>query len=608
MALLGPTLATLPAALLLHTAALIALVALVLPAQEGARLLDRPLLLLGGAFALRLLFIPSTPDLSVDPFRYLWDGWLHAGGINPYRHTPSDPVLAGRQADPLFAAMNSRDFHSISPPLSQWLFLPAGALHERLGWPGSWLVLKGTITAIEFAGVVLLHGALRRFALPPRLLALYAWNPLVLVTVAGVGHSEGGMIAGIGLLALGLAAHRPALAWAGLALATLSKLVPLLVAPLLLRHHLARHGPRRTLVALALGALPALLLTAPFVFPGLLEHLRGSASLYLTLFQFNAGIHALLGALLGPAQAGLLLAGLFLALATLIWLRYPASTPRSVLAGGLLLMGAYLATATTIHPWYLLWGLVLVPFVSRHRSAWLWASGAGFATYLAYTGVPEAPLAALFWLGAAAFVIREEAPRARDLLLRPAGRRKARQIEPWIEGTRILDLGAGEGWVGHAIADTPEGAHARTARRVVLADIDPRPAIDLPTVRTEPDRLPFPDRSFDTVLLSLVLHHARDPDALLAEALRLARHRVIVTESTWRHRWELALLTLADRTVNRGRGAGPMATAEEPLHFDTPEGWKARATRLGARVLVSRRLNRIGHRHHVFVLEPTSAP
>jgi alpha-1,6-mannosyltransferase len=633
LALLGPNLGTLGPALVLHTLLIGILLRLAgslgaapaparaperalarVPAPDpapepgppsGPRLLDQTAVLLGGALLLRLLFLVTTPDLSVDPYRYVWDGWLHSDGINPYRHTPSDPSLVGRHGSLLFGAMNSRDFYSIYPPLSQWLFYPAGALYERLGWPGSWFVLKGTVAAAEFGGVLLLHRALRRMHTAPRLLALYAWNPLVLVTVAGVGHSEGGLVLAIGILALGLAAARPALAWAGLGLAVISKGIPLVLAPLLFRHHRGRFGTRRTLAALALGALPALVLSAPLLFPGLVSRAGASADLYVTLFEFNAGLHALLTTLLQPftaAHAGALVGpGLrlaFAALAVAICLRHPVGRPAQVLAAGLLLMGLYLATATTVHPWYLIWGLVLIPFTPRHRSAWLWASWAGFATYLAYTGVPGALLALVFWGGVAALVLLEEGWRVRDFLLPWAGRRKARQIAPHLAGGTVLDLGAGEGFVGRALSDS--------GYRVVLADVDPYPRVGLPAVQTEGARLPFARNGFDTVVLSLVLHHAEAPDLLLAEALRVARLRVVVTESTYRWEWERRLLEWADRRVNRRRGAGAMADAEGPLDFDTPQGWEDRARRAGARVLDSRRLNRIGHRHHLLVLEPES--
>ncbi len=42
-------------------------------------------------------------------------------------------------------------------------------------------------------------------------------------------------------------------------------------------------------------------------------------------------------------------------------------------------------------------------------------------------------------------------------------------------------------------------------------------------------RLPFEDKSFDTVLMFELLEHVPDPDRLLAEAARLARSNVLIT-------------------------------------------------------------------------------
>lgn len=579
------------------------LVLLLLVARHG-RQLDRAWLLLGGAALLRLLFLPALPDLSVDPFRYVWDGWLSAGGINPYRYTPSDPALVHGHGEILFQGMNSRDFFSIYPPLSQWLFLPAGLGYERWGWPGAFFVLKGTLALAEFAGLIFLLQAMRRWDVPLRYLALYAWNPLTLVAISAVGHSEAGLVLGLGLLALGLARAAPTLAWVGLGLAAVSKGVPFLLAPLLLRFHASRGGLGKASWSAVAGLLPALLLSLPFLFPGLPGRVLDSVDLYVRLFEFNAGLLALLRAALDPVLAGdgsaLLGPGLrwtFLIAAVGIWVRHPLSSARDVLAGGLLLTGLYLATATTVHPWYVLWGLVLIPFVQRHRAAWLWAAWAGFPTYLVYTGVSESLTAGLFWGGVAGFVAVEEWPRIRTPLLRLAGRRKARQVGGHIHGPRVLDLGAGEGYVADALRGDPR-------RRVLMADIVSAFRVPGPAFVFDGRRLPLPDDAVDTVLLSLVLHHADDPDALLAEALRVAKDRVVVTESTYRYRWERALLEWLDRWVNRDRGSGPMGRAEDDLSFGRVDEWEERIRRAGGLLVESRRLNRVGHRHHLFVARP----
>jgi len=608
----GLSLDQLRPALLLYTAWTGLLLALVF---RGGGLLDHPGVLLVGALVLRLLFLPVLPDLSDDPFRYVWDGWLLATGVNPYLHAPSDPSLVGRQGEILFQGMNSRDFFSVYPPLSQWLFLPAGWMYERVGWDAAYLTLKASVTAVEILGLLALWRGMIARGIRLRLLALYAWNPLVVVAVAGVGHSEGGLILGVGLLVLGILSARPTLAWLGLGLAVMSKVIPLLLAPLLLRHHLQRQGTASTVRAMALGSLPALVLTLPFLTSGLPLRALDSAALYLTLFEFNAGIHqvfrwALNGIpMLNGAWAGPLLAGLFLALALGVWRRARVEHPGRLLQSFLLLLGLYLVTATTVHPWYLLWGLPFLPLVDRWRLPWLWAGWAAFPTYLVYVGFPALHLSLLFWGGVFLLLLREEWPTViRPFLLEVAGRRKARQVAPYVEGPRMLDLGAGEGFVGARLQAMGAGGARRGNRtkkdRVFLADVEPNFQVALPGFRFDGDRLPLRDNSVDTVLLSLVLHHAARPDLLLREALRVARSRVVITESTYLWRWERDLLERADRWVNRGRGGEGARWDAAPLHFDTARGWERRVEEAGGRVLVSRRLNRIGHRHHLLVVEP----
>lgn len=64
-------------------------------------------------------------------------------------------------------------------------------------------------------------------------------------------------------------------------------------------------------------------------------------------------------------------------------------------------------------------------------------------------------------------------------------------------------------------------------------DVYAQPLVHIPTVRYDGDRLPFPDDSFDCVLLVDVLHHAEDAEAVLREAARVARKSVIVKDHYW---------------------------------------------------------------------------
>lgn len=99
----------------------------------------------------------------------------------------------------------------------------------------------------------------------------------------------------------------------------------------------------------------------------------------------------------------------------------------------------------------------------------------------------------------------------------------------------LLDVGTG-------IGDVPERAR-RKARKagisMLTVGIDAAEELAAAS-RTRHDAvvcgngffLPFPDRSFDVVLASQILHHFDDPDAVafLSEMNRVARNRVVVSE------------------------------------------------------------------------------
>ena len=604
---LGPHRANLLPALGAYTAAFAALLVLV---RRNGRFLDDPKVLLGGALLLRLVLFPSLPDLSDDLYRYVWDGWLTTSGVNPYLHAPSDPALTSFQGSPLFQAMNSPDYHSVYPPLSQLVFLLGGATYTAIGWPGAAYAVKGGFLILELIGIVFLLLALRRLGRPPRSLALYAWNPLVLVVVSGGGHTEGGLIAGLGLLAFGVAGGGRRRAWLGLVLAAASKGIPLVLAPLLFRRQWREAGLSRTVVDSLPAVLVGLALLLPFLRPGVAAAVSGSADLYVRLFEFNAGLYFLLkeasnlltgddvGKVIGPG-----LRWAFLAAAAVISLRCPVRDAESWFRGALLIFGLYLAMATTVHPWYLLWGLAMVPFTQLNRRAWIWASWAAFLTWFTYVGVPHLPLTAVFWGGIGCFLVlefdllRSVDSQLRARLLRFAGRRKAAQIDSFIGGGTILDLGAAEGHVAIHLQ--------RPGRRVFLMDVGSWFVAPLPGVVYDGATLPLRDRSIDTVVLSLVLHHAEDPDQVIREALRVCRTQVVVTESIYRWEWERRLLEKIDRFANRTRGMDSAAGVRpQPIAFRQAEEWEAAFIRAGGRVVRSSRLNRVGHRHHLFVVKP----
>lgn len=171
------------------------------------------------------------------------------------------------------------------------------------------------------------------------------------------------------------------------------------------------------------------------------------------------------------------------------------------------------------------------------------------------------------------------------------------ELAPLVIGRRVLDLGAGEGYVAALL-------HERRGVWSCGVDVGPYRRAPGPYVVYDGRRLPFPDASFDTTVTLLTLHHCDDAEAVLSEASRVTRRRLIVTESVYRTWVERFWLDLLDGRVNRYRHDGAMRTA---LGFRPPEEWCALFAARGLRLVEARWVGRWWERlvHHplLFVLD-----
>lgn len=187
--------------------------------------------------------------------------------------------------------------------------------------------------------------------------------------------------------------------------------------------------------------------------------------------------------------------------------------------------------------------------------------------------------------------------RLLQALLRRYAHDEARALLPWVRGPRLLDLGAGEGWVAEAL-------RTRAAVWACAVDVGPFRLAGEPYVVYDGARLPFGDGAFDTTLLSLALHHARTPEAVLDEAVRVTRGRLLVVESVYRDRLERFWLDLLDGHLNRHRHGGRMTV---PLAFRRPGEWRALFESRGLRVVATdwlgSRLERLVHHPLLYVLD-----
>ncbi|HXU46780.1 MAG TPA: hypothetical protein VN783_14730 [Thermoanaerobaculia bacterium] len=385
---------------------------------EGLELSARPLggLILGGAILLRLPLLSLPPALSADVWRYLWDGRVAAARGNPYALAPDSARLAPLRDD-IWRRLDHRQVPTVYPPLA----ITAFSIASRL--PCSLTVWKLLATGADLAACALLLALARRTGLPEARVAWYAWNPLVALEVAGMGHVDAlGVAATVAAVyALCAKPRGEAAVRSGLAAAAgiLSKLAPAAALPMWARQS---GRPWRFLaVALGLSALALAPVAASLGTGGPGGQLAGippGLKIYGLHWEFDGPLYEPLWRLLdrldaaGAAKAVLdaqkerthdyaswnrfypyaypqLFAKVLLALGALAAVA-ASIRERDPIAGTGRLFGRLLLASATVYPWYLLW---VLPWAAlRGEKSWLLLGALAPLAYLpALTGVPLWP-------------------------------------------------------------------------------------------------------------------------------------------------------------------------------------------------------------------------
>jgi len=94
-------------------------------------------------------------------------------------------------------------------------------------------------------------------------------------------------------------------------------------------------------------------------------------------------------------------------------------------------------------------------------------------------------------------------------------------------GDRVLDVGCGSGALGRAIIESP-----KCPPGVEVTGLDKfRRGDEVAVVKFyDGQEIPYPDKSFDVVILADVLHHASDPRNLIYECSRVVRRVLIIKD------------------------------------------------------------------------------
>ena len=327
-----------------------------------------PQSILIAGITIRIALLFGLPRLSDDCYRFLWDGHLWNHGIHPFAYTPRY-IMAHFQVPGLdtkwLSLLNSPDYHTIYPPIGQFFFRIAAWIAQG-NLPVGVFCLKVFLLLGEVLSLWVLYRWLKQTAIQKCNfgLALYAFNPLLLLETIGNCHFEGMMMGFVVLGMYCLWQGKTIFSGVSWAAGVAVKLLPLLLVPVAL----GWLGIRRGILFLVAFGVSIVVMFAPLADWEVLRNMGGSVQLYFQKFEFNASIYYVLahispwftgwyeGRNISPALAFYtVVAALYFGWK--LW-KNPAKQPIDLQKSLLFITTIYLFNATTVHPWY-----ILVPFV-----------------------------------------------------------------------------------------------------------------------------------------------------------------------------------------------------------------------------------------------------
>ena len=337
--------------------------------------------------AMRLIMTASQPILEDDFYRYLWDGAVTAHGHNPYTIRPAD-VRAGGEGVPreilslaqesgiVLQRVNHAALGTIYPPVTQAIFALG---HGISPWRGTGLLLLYYVAdCAVFAFLIALLGRMNKSS---ALVLVYWWNPLCVKEVYNSLHMDILLLPFLLLFLWMLLRGRPVIASSALAIATATKLWPvLLLAPLAMK---LRKSPRTLAISIAVFLVLSSLLLATMVTTRTLGDASGVAA-YGARWEMNDAlfmvfpwtvkhIAATMGHTLSPGEAhraGKVIAGLILLGAIALICRRATdresadngSVPPVIMAALWSIASLFLLSPTQF-PWYFTWFAPLLALV-----------------------------------------------------------------------------------------------------------------------------------------------------------------------------------------------------------------------------------------------------
>jgi hypothetical protein len=373
----------------------------------------------GFAVVFRLIMLLTTPSLSDDVYRYIWDGHLINAGVNPYSFSVNSAML-DIYTTPLRDLVNNNWMASPYLPSSQLTFAIVEYLFPQQAWGFQ-------LTTIIFDLTIgwLILDILRRLGFHDKRVLIYLWNPLVILEFSHSAHIVDALMILLVLLTFWLLIRNwPKTTWGApisLAAATLTKALPVLLLPIFFR----RFGWKKLIIYVVIlvsistfvAADPGWGLSGDQDGTGLF----GAIQIYMSWWNYNSSIFhwlevgisgyqtpggvpvELVGEAPGQLARIITTGSLGLICLATMWISWKIDKLDSVdrpnkflalLRLATLPIGAYLLLTHTVHPWYAIFILPFLVFLFPQKEeshqygwfsiAWLYFTLALPFSYLTY--------------------------------------------------------------------------------------------------------------------------------------------------------------------------------------------------------------------------------
>ncbi|GAB4108099.1 MAG: hypothetical protein Kow00105_14150 [Phycisphaeraceae bacterium] len=329
------------------------------------------------ALIARLALVLTTPPmLSDDIWRYIHDGAMFSKGVNPYQYAPNEFSPEQLPVPQIAERINNPELVTIYQPVSQLIYV---GLERAWSWcPGWWQkydldhdkLFRLGFVLFDMLLIVLILVWLREAGRSAWWAVTYAWHPLAISEVAGSGHQD---VIGIAFLVASLwlawrlrqevserfSRYRRLMAViAGVCFGLALGVKPIVLPIALVLAWMLRKKPAIILYAAIATVITLLLIYLPFLFmDGGLTRLMETGENFIRRWAFNGSVYPLMNRMIKkPWLDGLVL---LILLATLCRVTQQEKDNPARPAG--VYLYASLLLSSTVHPWYLLWCLALVP-------------------------------------------------------------------------------------------------------------------------------------------------------------------------------------------------------------------------------------------------------